>query len=759
MKKLFLLFAMLCTLFSVGATTYTLHVVNGFTEFSNGNEIPLTQVNDNVYAYNGTLTASSAKFDLCVDGSGYYNKINCTADTWNLIRNENGYGQDNTIPDNTYYGVTLYVVGNHFWIYFSTNQSHPVLTKNDVGVTSPYQIWAWVVSNSNAIGENGANFKTTSVGGIYEYDLPSPYNATELTGFKLRTNNWEDQWGNTNVTTYNVNSADLLDGTGNTEFNTGVYYKYYVYYDGTNSPYAYVSSINNANVTVVPTVEQVPGTSTVVKITAPVPTELSNASLVSYVKSYTVTRNDGQTITAVNTNGVLTATDNTAVAGTTYTYNVTCNYIDCKINTTVEGPVLQTPAATTASITPVTYPSAYTTIGTDAVIGNCFKRTASVGGGEGTRNSTYLEKHYRITFPATIISWANNIPDGYTMSYSLDIKDVSGTVMRTFTGDASGDQTALTIYGGYGSKTADLSCTYTKTADNSNFTTTSTTDITYSDPSTLSRISGTQAAGKLYKNSLHALVAEVSATDGGDVTKTAASYYILKRYDGTSLSTNYSDYNVAVTPVSDNSTTTMRPFIIMFQDIIKANRGDGAITADEAATSHYYLVVPVFTMVKLPILSTELSQFLGAADTYGDRTLTLAPSTAPAIDFANVNNAKIKTSALAVTNGESLLTAQTVDVNPYEVNLENNTITETTNEHVVTYTQGTVPTGIEGVTVANVSIIGGEGMITVNGANNVAIYDTTGRLISKVAGQNQIDMPAGLYIVRADSKVAKVVVK
>jgi hypothetical protein len=634
-----------------------------------------------------------------------------------------------------------------------------------VAVASSYLLHAWGTATSGTFPSD-VPFVSTSVSNLYVYKTTVTNTDSHLL---VQENSWQHSWRGSSTDAIGLNSATELyydDGTNNKDVavTPGTYYKYYFYCTGSANGYVYVSTINNSNVTVVPTAELVAGTSSI-KISAPVPTELANFT--SYVKSYTVTRSDGtNTVTLDNanvtvSNGALTATDNTAVAGTTYTYSVVCNYIDCSLNG-VDGPVLKTAAATTAEITPVaSYITSTSSTPLAAVIGNCFKLVANVGGGEGTRNSTYLDKHYRITFPATTISWAENTPTGYTMSYtSLVIKNGT-TVMRTLNGDdiaaeiaaTKGTNPTLNIYGVYGATTATLTCTYTKTSDGSTFTSEDNIPIEYSNPATVNYITDITTLGRLYKVNGGTLVAEVHATDGGDVTSTAASYYDLKRYDGTAVSTTYSDYG-ATDLYQFSTAATMRPFKMNFVDQIVKNRGTSATITSAEAGSHYYLIVPHYSMVNLPILSSELSNFLNVADANGDRTLTLTASAAPALDL---ENAKVKAVSTPAIKGDALLGTYTTDVISYDLGA---TIIDQTNEKVVTFVSGTdVPTGVEGVTVANASIVGGEGMITISGATNSVIYDITGRTVASVNGDNTVYVPAGVYIVKAGTTTKKVAVK
>lgn len=73
------------------------------------------------------------------------------------------------------------------------------------------------------------------------------------------------------------------------------------------------------------------------------------------------------------------------------------------------------------------------------------------------------------------------------------------------------------------------------------------------------------------------------------------------------------------------------------------------------------------------------------------------------------------------------------------------------------YTQDT-PTGIEDSKKENVSITAGISMIEVKGAKTIKIYNVTGQMI-KSTSETIITLPSGLYIVKTDSKTAKLVVK
>lgn len=65
-------------------------------------------------------------------------------------------------------------------------------------------------------------------------------------------------------------------------------------------------------------------------------------------------------------------------------------------------------------------------------------------------------------------------------------------------------------------------------------------------------------------------------------------------------------------------------------------------------------------------------------------------------------------------------------------------------------------TGVESIDNEGVKIVAGKGTITVSGATNVEVYTAGGALVSRVAKSH---VAAGLYIVRTDNKVAKVIVR
>lgn len=64
--------------------------------------------------------------------------------------------------------------------------------------------------------------------------------------------------------------------------------------------------------------------------------------------------------------------------------------------------------------------------------------------------------------------------------------------------------------------------------------------------------------------------------------------------------------------------------------------------------------------------------------------------------------------------------------------------------------------GVESIDNEGVKIVAGKGAITVSGATNVEVYTAGGALVSREAESH---VAAGLYIVRTDNKVAKVIVR
>ena len=79
-------------------------------------------------------------------------------------------------------------------------------------------------------------------------------------------------------------------------------------------------------------------------------------------------------------------------------------------------------------------------------------------------------------------------------------------------------------------------------------------------------------------------------------------------------------------------------------------------------------------------------------------------------------------------------------------------------ESALSNTYSTAPTGIDDINTG-VAITATKGAIIVSGAHNTAVYGIDGKLHAQAVGNAVIPVEAGLYIVKADAKVAKVLVK
>jgi hypothetical protein len=156
-------------------------------------------------------------------------------------------------------------------------------------------------------------------------------------------------------------------------------------------------------------------------------------------------------------------------------------------------------------------------------------------------------------------------------------------------------------------------------------------------------------------------------------------------------------------------------------------------------------------MVKLPFTQAEMDAMVTSVDaTTNIGSLQDGSSSAPALNPEKVGSARIK-----AISGSYLYGTTYVEDVPVEVL----TSSTNTNDHIVSFTTDMVKTGVEGVAVANVSIVGGEGMITISGATNGVIYDITGRTVANVNGDNTVNVPAGVYIVKVGTTTKKVAVK
>lgn len=82
--------------------------------------------------------------------------------------------------------------------------------------------------------------------------------------------------------------------------------------------------------------------------------------------------------------------------------------------------------------------------------------------------------------------------------------------------------------------------------------------------------------------------------------------------------------------------------------------------------------------------------------------------------------------------------------------------------YTIWFTTNTTTTGVDGVAAAQTAVTAGEGVIRVSGfAGVVDVYTADGRKVASVTanGEAQVAVAAGIYVVRAGDKAAKVIVK
>ena len=122
-------------------------------------------------------------------------------------------------------------------------------------------------------------------------------------------------------------------------------------------------------------------------------------------------------------------------------------------------------------------------------------------------------------------------------------------------------------------------------------------------------------------------------------------------------------------------------------------------------------------------------------DYYGKQTLELGDEAK--VMGANPNDDNLKISGIG--DYHSVVVTVSFDTEGWKVKAE-----------------GHKTSGVTGVGAENATIAAADGEIVVEGAKNVAVYTTSGALVSTDARTN---VAAGIYIVRADNVVKKVVVK
>jgi hypothetical protein len=68
-------------------------------------------------------------------------------------------------------------------------------------------------------------------------------------------------------------------------------------------------------------------------------------------------------------------------------------------------------------------------------------------------------------------------------------------------------------------------------------------------------------------------------------------------------------------------------------------------------------------------------------------------------------------------------------------------------------------TSVGNVSAQAVAISAMPGAVSITGAKSSTVYDTVGHMVATLAGDGTISLNAGFYIVKADSKTSKIIVK
>jgi hypothetical protein len=366
---------------------------------------------------------------------------------------------------------------------------------------------------------------------------------------------------------------------------------------------------------------------------------------------------------------------------------------------------------------------------------------------KATSATTDFSEHYKLTFPGTKLTWLQTVPAGYKASYSTTING------RAITGDCNEGTNAIDLYGIQGQTSAPITFTYTPVDTNSTaFTETATVPLVYLGSSDITDnfVNIDSITPQLFNNG--EAVATVKATDnkaGGYVP----SFYAPMKSASTSEDSELSNYsNDSIVPESGSNSIlkidemkAKKIYLVSpnFSDVAATVTG-GKLTSDLTLN---YAVVPHYLMVASgPYTSADMANIVktvpGTINTLQD---SWSVSAAPALTLAGKANVK------AVSTTADDLYANAVDVDVKSIGS-----TTYVNHKLVTFTTDMRPSGIAGIASGAVSIIGGEGFISVTGANNAVVYDFTGRTIAKANNQGIINVPSGLYIVKAGSKVSKV---
>jgi ELWxxDGT repeat protein len=406
------------------------------------------------------------------------------------------------------------------------------------------------------------------------------------------------------------------------------------------------------------------------------------------------------------------------------------------------------------------FPTSFQSTQLDPIIGERAIKYGSTD--KATKHTTCFSEHYKLTFPGTKIQWTQAIPTGYTsVGYSTTING------RTLSGTSSSGENTLELYGIKGQTVASFKFTFTqKDGTTWNKDEELTLDYFGNDAITDNGVNIENIGTVLYKSGQ--AVASVSATDnktGGYIP----SYYEPVKSKSTSEDATYTNYkNEYIVPVSTDTkndnvsiikTEVMKNSKIYlmtpsFSDVAATTTAGQKLGADVYVN---YAVIPHYLMVTTgPYTKAEMDNSIvktveGTINTLQD---SWTVSSAPALNLESTGKARIKAAYATSITADEMLAGAT------DVAVANIGSTSNTNHKRVTFeANGLTPTGIEGITADAVTIIGGEGMITVNGAKNVTVLNAMGQIIKQTTGKSEIDVPSGLYIVRADATTMKVLVK
>ncbi|MCH4155454.1 MAG: hypothetical protein LKF31_04030 [Muribaculaceae bacterium] len=363
----------------------------------------------------------------------------------------------------------------------------------------------------------------------------------------------------------------------------------------------------------------------------------------------------------------------------------------------------------------------------------------------GTEAAGYRYR-YRLTFPGTNITWNQaKLPIGSITAISTTIgsKEFSAT-------SATGSSNSLKVYGVYGQEAPTISYewngnTYSKTLASDDW------DYFGKTPSELVNYVNITAATSKWFTTGKKLVTTIAAVDNA-TSGYEASFYVPYRAASLSGTPTIEDFSTGITAGNKYEITNI--------DVMKSHKlfkldpsfNDLYATNVESLPSviAYYIPKPHYLMVTVPFKDGDDMNANFSSISGNEGVLALGTSSAPALNLEKIGSAKIK----AVTGSYLYNTA--IDVAVTDVSNDNSNL----NYSSVDFANSEqVTTGVEGVAVANVSIVGGEGMITISGATNGVIYDITGRTVASVNGDNTVNVPAGVYIVKAGTITKKVAVK